>query len=115
MEELERDLQAALRRRPAPTGFAQRVLARIEAAPAPSAKPWWRSRGLLRPNWRWAAAAALVISLAAGSALEYQRQERARGERASQQVILALEITGSALRAVRSQIARTARAQGGER
>jgi hypothetical protein len=80
MDEFEKALKAALEREQAPSGFANRVLARVE--PPPHAT-WYR----------WRAPAA-------------------RGEHARTQVLLALRITGSKLRAVRVEVAKTTREQG---
>jgi hypothetical protein len=106
MDNLENELRAAFRREAAPPGFAERVLARVNPEPRP--RPgWWRA-----PAVRWALAAALLVAFVAGGLVAYQSWRRARGERAREQVILALQITGSQLHAVRAQIARMDRTQG---
>jgi hypothetical protein len=105
MDNLEKELKAAFQREPAPPGFAERVLARVNSAPRPV---WWRASAV-----RWALAAVVLAAfVAAGGLAAYQSWQRARGERARQQVILALQITGSQLHAVRAQIARMDRTQG---
>ena len=53
---------------------------------------------------RWIAALAACLLLAAGGMVERERRERARGEMAKQQVMLALGITGSKLQLVKEKI-----------
>lgn len=106
MDDLEKAVKAAFGREPAPPGFTERVLARVR--PARRSRPsWWRV-----PAVRWAAAAALLAAFVAGGVAGYQSWQRARGERARQQVILALRITGSRLHAVQAQITRMDRMRG---
>jgi hypothetical protein len=100
MDDLEQSLRAALARVPAPAGLAERILALIGAGPMRKTR-WWRTTAL-----RWALAAALLAAMAAGGVIAYQRQQRARGERARRQVMLALRITGARLHAVQAQIVR---------
>lgn len=107
MDELERELKAALGRVPAPPGFAGRVLAKVNHAPA--AVSWWR-RG---PALRWAAVGLVAVVAFTGAMAAYRDYERARGERARAQVILALRITGSTLHSVQAQLQRMG-PQGGE-
>jgi len=58
-------------------------------------------------NWRWAAAAvAVVLVLTAGSLGYRERMRRAEGEKAREQVLLALRLTGSELRGVQERLAR---------
>ena len=81
MDDLELRLQQTLRRKQPPSGFKACVLA--------------RSRKRRRPSWTWipiAAAAAVLIGLA-GTQYDQYRQ----GQRAKQQLILALEITSAKL------------------
>jgi hypothetical protein len=105
-DDLERELRDGLRLREAPAGFADRVVARaaaqgvVIARKSPSA---WT--GLLRePIVRWAVAASLLIAVAAGGYARHEQERRAAGERARQQVFLALRITSSALQAVHNKI-----------
>lgn len=106
MDNLERELKAAFQREPAPPGFAERVLDRVNPAQRPR-PAWWRA-----PALRWALTAVLLAAFVAGGLAAYQTWQRARGERARDQVILALQITGSRLHAVQAQIARMDRTQG---
>ena len=86
---LEDQLRHALRRREPPPEFTRRVLA---AAWSPRPKRGWYRVAA------WALAACLV--LAAG--LGYERQRR--GERARQQVLVALSIAGSELRSAQQKL-----------
>ena len=94
MNDFEKDLRNALERTPPPEGFADRVMKRVaregKVVSMPARTPFWRSR------WATAAIAATLVLSAGG--LEYRRrQEAAQGERAKQQVMLALEIASSKL------------------
>jgi hypothetical protein len=54
----------------------------------------------------WAAACAAVVLLAGGLEYRSQRLERAEGERARREVMLALRITGSKLRLAQARVQR---------
>lgn len=97
MNPLDDELKRALERREPPDGFTRRVLERAGAG----AKRGGARRGLgwlWLPQFRWAAAAVAGLLIAA-SAVEYQRYRRAQaeGERAREQVMLALQIASSKL------------------
>jgi hypothetical protein len=88
VSDLEDELRAALRRMDPPEGFAERVLARTAVAR--------RSRGrsvIVRLAW----AATLIVVLGTGGHLYQKRQERIRGERAKQEVVLALRLVAREL------------------
>jgi hypothetical protein len=107
IDEFERELREQLQVRSAPGGFADRVMARVpQRWPARSA--WWELRGVA-PVWRWAAAAVLMAGMVLGG-VERDRQQRIAGERAREQVLLALRITGTTLRDVRQKVS----AEGGQ-
>lgn len=91
MNRFEDELSEALRRKEAPAGFAERVIARA-AAPAPRRWAWFRA-----PGFRWAVAAACCLILLAGLEMHRQREVRARGEAAKTQLMLAVRIAGSKL------------------
>jgi hypothetical protein len=116
VDELEKALKAALRREAAPQGFSEQVLRKASPRPVP-ATSWWRM-----PLLRWSLASAVVVACIAGGVSvhisnrisqqkqrrdEQARREQIRGEQARQQVLMALRITGTKLRVVQSQIART--------
>ena len=94
---LENDLKRALRRESPAPGFASRVMQRIDNDAA-SRKPqrWWRAV---------AASLTLTAVLGAWGAHEvHERRVRAEGERARDQVLLALHIAGSKVRYAQSQV-----------
>ena len=100
MSDLERDLRESLRRREPPDGFAERVLARVQEADTSSESSPGRFWG-----WRWAAAAAaIVLVLFGGFALYRERQQRAENERAKEQLLYALRVTGSQVRYVQQRL-----------
>src|SRR5262252_4108573 len=94
MNQVERDLREALRRREAPPGFAERVLAKTR-------QPETRGR-----SWVWLAAAALVLLVIGGSiGIVREQRRQAEGERAKQQLMVGLQITGTKLRDVQEKLA----------
>jgi hypothetical protein len=97
-DDFELELREQLQARPAPEGFADRVMARVPERPVRRA--WVAFRA---PVWQWAEAALLVVGMAIGG-LERERQERMEGERAREQVLLALRITGLTLRDVQQKV-----------
>ncbi len=88
---LENDLRQALRRVPAPEGFAERVLARV-GRPGFSPAAGLKS-GL--PRWRAAVAATLLLGAILGGWGVHETRQRREGERAREQVLLALRIAGT--------------------
>src|SRR4030095_12021100 len=96
MNQLERDLREALRRRQPPSDFADRVLARTRQSESVRRRP---------PIWGWlAAAAALLLLIVGGNAFIQEQRRRAEGERAKEQLMVALRITGSKLRDAQMKI-----------
>jgi hypothetical protein len=109
MSRFEDELRKALRREEPPEGFAERVMARIQSRDSVrEASGRWS--GLLAafraPRLRWAAACAAAVLLAGGLEYRSRKLERAEGERASRQVMLALRITGSKLRLAQDHVRR---------
>jgi hypothetical protein len=84
MASFEDELKSALKRQEPSPDFAERVLARVAAAPV---------RRVSQPWIRWMAAVAAALLLAAGG-LEYRHY---RGEQAKEQVLLAVRIAGGKL------------------
>ena len=95
MNQVERDLRESLRRREAPSGFAGRVFARTRKAEAPR-----------RTSWVWLATAALVLLMIGGIGFVREQRRQAEGEKAKQQLMAGLRITGSKLSEVQSRLAR---------
>jgi hypothetical protein len=87
---LEEDLRAALRREPAPPGFAARVLAKTRVIPI------WR-----RPVV-WSIAAGLAVAALIPGVYEHRRRERAIEAR--DQLLLALSITRVQLQQTKEKI-----------
>jgi hypothetical protein len=97
IDDFERELKEQLQARQAPEGFTQRVMARV-----PERRAWkWFRLGM--PAWRWAVVTLLVAGMVLGG-LEREREQRIAGERAREQVLLALRITGSTLRDVQQKV-----------
>lgn len=91
---LDDDLRRALRRElPAP-GFASRVLQRIEEDRPVARRPrWWR-----------AVAASLTLTAVLGAWAAREIHERREGERAREQVLLALRIAGEKVRYAQHEV-----------
>jgi hypothetical protein len=112
---IETALRQALRREPAPEGLDARILARVAERTRANSKPlvsgWLEglfSQPIARSITRWATVAALAVALVTGG-LEYlnqqrERRERAEGEAAKQQLMLALRIAGSKLQLAKSKV-----------
>ena len=118
-DELKHDeLKHALRRQPAPEGFAERVLLGVERQRLERERAVRRNAGnslltlFTRPLVRWAAAAVLAVMVASvGGGIHYRRlqsenaqRERTEGEAAKQRLMLALRIAGSKLQLARSKV-----------
>ena len=100
---LEQELRIGFQAIPAPDGFADRVLARIDAVPNRKSEPW-PVRTIRNPLVRGAIAAMLLLSVGVGGYMEHQRERQIAGEHARQQVLLALRITSSTLQDVRNKV-----------
>jgi hypothetical protein len=93
--DVEGELEYALRREEPPAGFAERVLSRVGERPAARL-----------PFVQWAAAAALVAAVAGGFDYIGKQEQRAEGEAAKERVVLALHIAGTKLQLVQTKINR---------
>jgi hypothetical protein len=117
MNRSEDELKSALRRQEAPDGFTERVLARVahqklvQSLPVQSipARHFWMNI-FAQPVLRWGSVAAISAALLVG-AIRYRQfenikaqRERAEGEAAKQQLILALRIAGSKLQLAKSKV-----------
>jgi hypothetical protein len=98
MSGLVENLRAALRRRPPPDGFAERVLARARDSRAR------RRRSAIPPWTSWTIAAAAVLTLAVGSVLYQKRERDAEGAKAKEDVMHALRLTGAKLRTAQERV-----------
>lgn len=81
--QLERDLERILRREAPPAGFAGRVLERVARDERKPRRVWWRAA---------AASVTLVAVIAGWSGHRMAERRRAEGERAREEVMLALRI-----------------------
>ena len=111
MNPLDHELKNALRRDTPPADFTERVLARIHSAPA--RKPDWRERlgKIFRLQaLQWATAAALCVAIVIGMVAYRSHQraltERAEGEKARAQVMLALHIASARLNVTLQEVQR---------
>lgn len=106
MSYLEDDLKMALRRTEPPEGFANRVLARANgnAATKPS---WWQYMTVLvrPPRLQWVALSLIVsFMIPAAGVYRKERQARAEGERAKEQLVFAMRMTGNKLHRVQQKV-----------
>ena len=106
MKQIEQQLKNALRRQDAPADFSAQVLARVaerNSIPQVPRDPWWSI--FTRPLVRWAAITATATSLVIGG-IHYRslRHERAKGQAAKQQLMLALRIAGSKLQLAKAKV-----------
>jgi hypothetical protein len=99
MMDFEDQLREALRPPDVPAGFKNRVLAKLpEAYPAAPRHPVMRRVAL------WASAVAVVAGSIMGLQIERAQKQRALGEKAREQVMLALRITGTKLNQAQSHV-----------
>lgn len=104
MELFEDLLKRALQRKQPSAGFTERVLALSQDQPCAV------RRRLALPIWFGPALAALLV-FAVG--LGYERyRERQEGERAKEQLVVALRLTGTKLQQVRSKVVEIGVAKG---
>ena len=91
---LRTDLERALRRRAPEPGFAQRVLARIDEDRSVGRRSvWWRT-----------AAASVTLALLLGGYATHKVVEIRRGEKAKEQLLLAMHIAGEKVSVARDQV-----------
>ena len=93
MSQFERDLRESLQRRDPPADFAAKVLARTREP---------ETRSIL--SWRWLAAAALMILTIGGTMVIREQQRQAESQKAKEQLMVALRITGSKLVEVQARL-----------
>jgi hypothetical protein len=100
MTPLEEELKKVFRKEEPPEDFLRKVMAQMEQE-ALQQKPFWtRWRSyFLAPSLRWVAVPAMLLLLAGGVWLKIREAqlERAEGELAKHQVMLALQIASNKL------------------
>ena len=107
LKQLDQMLRTGLRRQSPPPDFVEQVLARVvqenDASSQKESTHWYAC--FSRPVIRWAAFAAVAASLVVGT-IQYRsvQRERAKGEAAKQQLMLALHIAGSKLQLAKSKV-----------
>ena len=97
MDHLEHDLKRALGRQSAPDGFADRVMRQIDAGRIAGA-PQKRVAA-----WR-AIAAGIVLTAVAGGWAAQKAIERREGEKAREEVLIALHIASSTVRTAQQPV-----------
>lgn len=95
MKPLDDELRNLFQRKEPPEGFAERVLARLDALPTRLTLGERLLLLLRRPALRWAAVGALACVLAIAGVVRYQHQQRMRAQ--AELTIEALEFAGSEL------------------
>jgi hypothetical protein len=116
--DLERELKRALHREDASPDFTDRVMARVTAASGNAKRRhsrdesrWWRRLmeffQPVRMKWAAAGAAALLLIFAAIGVHRYRahQAEIAEGERAKEQVMLAMKIASAKLNIAQKKVA----------
>jgi hypothetical protein len=106
MSYLEDDLKTALRRTEPPDGFANRVLARANG-PAAAEPSWWQYLTVLvrPPRVQWVALSLIVsFMIPAAGVYRKERHARAEGERAKEQLVFAMRVTGNKLHRVHQKV-----------
>ncbi len=111
-DDFEQQVREGLRAGEAPVGFADRLMQKIAEQEETAAKPvvlkmpkpkFWQASAQ-----KWAIAATLLAVAGGGAVfqqkLEQRRAERAAGEQATKQVMLALQITSAQLQHVNEKI-----------
>jgi predicted acetyltransferase len=100
MSRLDDALREAFQSQDPGPDFTARVLRTAAGARPKEKENWWGALGL-----RWAMAAALACVLLVGGSIEYRReQEERQGQRAKQQLVLALHIAGAKLNLARDRV-----------
>ncbi len=99
---LDLELKRALRRETPPPDFVARVMRRIDKSAGAETSAQTRV-AVLHP-WRAVAAAGLLTAFLGGWAGREAAVQRAKGERAREEVLLALRITSEKLRDAQTHV-----------
>jgi hypothetical protein len=101
MDDLEQQLKQALARKDAPTWLEAHVQ---EALRKTDRRPWY-ARWFVPAPFRWATA-ALAATLVIAGVWQHERavHERAAGEAAKEQLMIALQITSSKLHIIQEKV-----------
>jgi len=91
---IDDELRHALRRESAPEGFRDRVMQRIATTP----------RRTMHARWRVAAAVMLLTTGTIGGITMHHIERQREGERAREQVLLALRIAGKKVHYAREEV-----------
>jgi hypothetical protein len=94
--DFENELRKALRRQEPPSGFTDRVMARI---PQRRSHPFWQQR-------QWLAAAAAVCIAVIGTGAWEQHRRQIEGERAKQELIYALTVASESIQTTKHILTR---------
>jgi hypothetical protein len=127
MNRFDEEMRKALRREEPSPDFTDRVMSRVtelQRQEKPREKTGWLRRLVeffQPPTMKWAMAGAMAIALVvAGFGVHYRREnelrrlaEIAEGERAKEQVILAMRITSAKLNIAQKKVHETASHEGG--
>lgn len=100
MDHFEEQLRTALGREDPDDNFSKSVLARL--AEEKNRIPWWQLR---LPQLRWAVAMALLVAMLGLGLYRYEQQrQRAAGQAARQQVMVALRIAGAKIHLAQTKV-----------
>jgi|SRR4029079_18304731 len=91
---IDDELRHALRREQPPAGFRDRVIQRIAAEP----------RRTMHSRWRVAAAVMLLTTGTIGGIAMHRIERQREGERAREQVLIALRIAGKKVHYAREEV-----------
>jgi hypothetical protein len=102
MEDFERQLENALRRREPPPWLESKIMATVNRPLAPEPKPalWARLSAGFRLRWVSAGLAACLVVSGVVWQRERAEQDRVAGEQAKAKLEVALKVTSSKLRKI---------------
>ena len=101
--DIEEQLRSALKRESPSAGFTDRVMKEVERRVPSRGEQRPRAAAAPRGNWR-AAAAVLMLTVLVGAWSARQIERRREGERARDEVMLALHIAGAKVHYAQTQV-----------